>query len=64
MALQTDGRKIYVLPAWPQDWNVHFKLHAPYQTTVECEYRDGRIQSLLVTPESRRDDVELRPDSP
>ncbi len=64
MAMQTDGRKIYLLPAWPQDWNAQFKLHAPYQTIVECEYRDGRVQSLQVTPESRRDDIELLLESP
>ncbi|MBD0320245.1 MAG: hypothetical protein ICV87_07925 [Gemmatimonadetes bacterium] len=32
---QTDGRKIYLLPAWPQDWQASFKLHAPYNTVVE-----------------------------
>jgi hypothetical protein len=57
MALQTDGRKIYLLPAWPKSWDVRFKLHAPYRTVVECEVRDGKIRSLKVTPESRREDM-------
>lgn len=59
MVMQTDGRKIYLLPAWPQDWNVHFKLHAPYRTTVECRYEDGSITFLEVSPEDRMEDVIL-----
>jgi hypothetical protein len=59
MLLQTEGLKILLLPAWPRDWNVSFKLHAPQQTVIECVYRDGQIQSLQVTPESRRKDVEI-----
>jgi hypothetical protein len=57
MVLQANDRQIYLLPAWPEDWDVEFKLHAPYQTTVECVYRDGKVQSLKVTPESRAADV-------
>jgi hypothetical protein len=59
MLMQTDGEKIYLLPAWPADWNVDFKLHAPKKTTVEGTVRDGRIVDLKVTPESRRGDVVL-----
>jgi len=57
MILQTDGRKIYIAPAWPKDWNVQFKLHAPYQTVVEGAYRDGKLVDLKVTPPERRKDV-------
>ncbi len=57
MLMQTDGEKIYLLPAWPKDWDVDFKLHAPYRTTVQCEYRDGKIQRFSVTPTERRNDV-------
>ncbi|MCG3126307.1 MAG: hypothetical protein CHACPFDD_01139 [Phycisphaerae bacterium] len=57
MLIQCDGRKIVLLPAWPRDWNVSFKLHAPGQTTVEGEFRDGTMQKLVVTPEGRRADV-------
>ena len=57
MLIQADGKKIYLLPAWPEDWNVTFKLHAPSQTTVECVYCDGKVQSLKVTPAARAADV-------
>jgi len=57
MLLQTDGRKILLLPAWPKNWDVAFRLHAPLQTVIEGEYRDGKLQSLSVSPESRRHDI-------
>jgi len=59
MLLQTDGRKIYLLPAWPRDWNADFKLHAPYNTIVECVVQNGRIKTLKVTPEIRSKDVTI-----
>jgi hypothetical protein len=32
-------------------------LHAPYQTTVEGEVKEGKMVSLKVLPEERRKDV-------
>ena len=61
MLLQSDGDKIFVLPAWPKEWDCEFKLHAPNQTTVEGVYRNGKIESLKVTPETRRKDVVIVP---
>lgn len=60
MLLQSDGDKIRLLPAWPKNWDVHFKLRAAHNTTVECVYRDGNVQSLEVSPATRRKDVILR----
>ena len=57
MLLQTDGRRIFLLPAWPKDWDVEFRLHAPERTVIEGVYRGGKFESLKVTPESRRADV-------
>jgi len=57
MLLQSDGKKIFLLPAWPEAWDVNFKLCAANNTTIECEYRDGKVQSLRVMPESRRGDI-------
>jgi hypothetical protein len=59
MLMQCDGNRIMLFPAWPKDWNVSFKLHAPKQTTVECVYQNGKVQTLKVSPESRHKDVEL-----
>ncbi|MFN8253976.1 MAG: DUF5703 domain-containing protein [Ferruginibacter sp.] len=59
MLMQVDDKKIWLFPAWPKDKDVHFKLHAPYNTTVEAELKDGKIIKLLVMPEDRKKDVEL-----
>ncbi|KAA6334819.1 hypothetical protein EZS27_016899 [termite gut metagenome] len=57
MLLQTDGEELFLLPAWPKDWNVHFKLYALYNTTVECTLENGVIKYLDVQPKSREKDV-------
>ena len=49
--------KLRLLPAWPKDWDVSFKLHAPGKTIVEAVYRGGKFESIKVTPESRRKDL-------
>ena len=57
MCLQTQHGKLRILPAWPKHWNVHFRLHAPDQTTVEAMYRNGTLESVDVSPEKRRIDM-------
>jgi len=60
MLMQTHGGKIRLLPAWPKEWDVDFKLHAPYKTTVEGKVRSGRMTLLKVTPKQRQTDVLMR----
>ncbi|MEN8224779.1 MAG: DUF5703 domain-containing protein [Bacteroidota bacterium] len=59
MLLQVDpySQTIYLLPAWPKDWNVDFKLHAPYNTVLEGKVEDGEIKKLKITPSSRKKDI-------
>jgi hypothetical protein len=57
MLLQTDGRKLLLLPAWPANWSAYFKLHAPDQTTVQGRVVQGKLVQLTVTPRSRAKDV-------
>jgi hypothetical protein len=57
MLMQTNGREITLLPAWPKNWNAEFKLHAPYETTVEGRIVKGKLVDLKVTPAARRSDV-------
>ena len=57
MLLQSSGARLFVLPAWPKNWSVSFKLHAPKNTTVEGVYRAGKLEQLKVTPESRSKDI-------
>ena len=61
MLMQCDGRRIMLLPAWPADWTADFKLHAPYQTTVEGRIENGHISNLKVSPPSRKQDVVILP---
>lgn len=59
MLLQWDEQKLYLLPAWPREWDVSFRLHAPGGTVVEGEFRDGRVTLLEVSPAARRADLVL-----
>jgi hypothetical protein len=60
MLLQTtDEGKILLFPTCPREWNVHFKLHAPQNTTVEVELKNGKVQIISVVPEERRKSIEV-----
>ncbi len=59
MLMQTDDKRILLFPSWPKDKDVHFKLHAPYNTTVEAELKNQKIIMLKVFPEERKKDVEV-----
>ena len=57
MLMQCFNGKIYLFPAWPKEWDVNFKLHAPKSTTVEGSLQNGVIKNLKVTPSEREKDV-------
>ncbi|RLD77038.1 MAG: hypothetical protein DRJ10_12620 [Bacteroidetes bacterium] len=59
MLLQIDpySKKMYLTPAWPKNWNATFKLHAPYNTIIEGTVKNGIIETLVVTPSSRKNDI-------
>jgi len=57
MLMQCDGKRIQLLPAWPDDWTADFKLHAPDKTTVECHVEHGKVTRLKVVPADRAKDV-------
>lgn len=59
MVLQADEGQIRILPAWPRQWNVDFKLHAPNRATVRGVYRDGKLEEVDVSPEIREKDVSV-----
>lgn len=53
MLLQiTKDGKILLFPAWPKDWNVHFKLRASNNITIEAKLKDGKTEIISVTPKS------------
>ena len=57
MLMQCDGKRIILIPAWPKEWAVSFKLSAPFNTTVEGRVENGKVLDLKVLPESRLKDV-------
>ena len=57
MLLQSDGEKVYLLPAWPKAWDADFRLRAPQRTTVQGKVRGGKLIELTVEPAERRKDV-------
>ncbi|MDE5664950.1 MAG: hypothetical protein K2I31_03305, partial [Duncaniella sp.] len=59
MLMQTNGDEIHLFPAWPLSRDISFKLHAPANTTVEAELKDGKITKLVVTPAERAADIVL-----
>jgi hypothetical protein len=59
MIVQVDpyADKIYLMPAWPKDWNCDFKLHAPKHTVIEGRVVNGKMVKLKISPRSRRKNV-------
>ena len=49
--------KLHLFPAWPAEWDVDFKLHAPGKTLVEASLKESKLVMLKVTPASRLKDV-------
>jgi hypothetical protein len=63
MLLQYGDDEVRLFPAWPSEWDVDFRVHAPRGTTIDGAYSDGEVVSLSVTPSSRRGDVHvMQPD--
>lgn len=46
MILQKKGKKVYLLPAFPKEWNCSFRLWLDSNSYVECEYSQGKIKNL------------------
>jgi len=57
MLVQYDGDKIYLLTAWPKNWNVKFKLVAPQNTTIKGVVKNGKLENFEVVPKSRMKDI-------
>ena len=57
MLIQTSGDKILLTPAWPEEWSGEFKVHAPFNTTIQGRIENGEIVQYTVVPRSRKGDV-------
>ena len=50
---------IVLLPAWPCEWDVSFKLRAAQNTTVTVDYAAGTFKTLAVDPPARKAAVKV-----
>jgi hypothetical protein len=57
MLLQEADGKIILFPAWPADQDVHFRLHASGNTTVEATLKSGKVVDVKVMPAEREKDI-------
>ncbi len=57
MLVQEGGGKIFLLPAWPAQWDVDFKLHLEGSAVLTGTVKDGKLVRWDVTPAARRADV-------
>jgi hypothetical protein len=53
MLIQYENDKAYLFPAWPKEWDVHFKVNAPGNTTIEGIFENGKIVRIKTTPENK-----------
>lgn len=59
MLVQHYGDKITLFGAWPREWDVNFKLHAPGKTVITGSVKGGTIEDLHVRPTERLANVEI-----
>jgi hypothetical protein len=57
MVMLYDGNEIYLLPAWPKDWDLEFKLHAPGKTIVSGVVKSGKLVKWSIKPPKRKKNV-------
>jgi hypothetical protein len=57
MLVQEAGDQVMLLPAWPADWDVDFKLHLARQTVVSGTVKDGKLVRWDIQPPTRKRDV-------
>lgn len=59
MLIQYEGDKVYLLPSWPKEWDVHFKVNAPNNTTIDGVYEDGKVKKMKITPKNSKNQIQI-----
>lgn len=52
MIIQYEDTTVNLLPAWPKEWDVRFKVSGPNQTTIEGSFENGKMNNLT-TPANK-----------
>ena len=50
MLVQSRTDTTYLLPAWPKEWNVSFKVHLPGNKIMEGKYEKGKGVQFINKP--------------
>ena len=53
MVMQTAGRTVSLLPAFPKSWNVAFRLYADAETIIEARWQNGQFSEIMQIDPSR-----------
>ena len=53
LVTQDQNRNIYLLNAWPENWDVRFKLHADGAQTITGSYINGKLTYKVDNPDSK-----------
>lgn len=61
MLLQYDTDEVYLLPAWPEDWDVDFKLYAPANTVVIVSVKNGKIIQRKILGDKKESKIIISP---
>jgi len=61
MLVQEAGERILLLPAWPADWDVDFRLHLRQGTILSATVKDGHLVTWDIRPAARRAQVVVCP---
>ena len=61
MLVQEAGERILLLPAWPADWDVDFKLHLAGGAVLSGAVQDGKLLRWDIAPAVRRKDIVVCP---
>ncbi|NQT36875.1 MAG: hypothetical protein HQ581_05275, partial [Planctomycetes bacterium] len=61
MLVQEADGKILLLPAWPADWDVDFKLHVTGGAFIRGQVTDGKLADWTIEPATRKKDVVVYP---
>ena len=64
MLVQESGGKIHLLPAWPGNWDVDFKLHLSRGAVLTGTVKDSKLAAWDIQPASRKADVAVYPLQP
>jgi len=59
MLVQEAGDRILLLPAWPADWDVDFRLHLAGATVLSGVVKDGELLRWDISPPARKAHVVL-----